>query len=87
MYDKAPYDPETVDLVSEAFAAAWQEVRNQPGAKARPDATQYMIASVLLDAVTDGELHLDRLHQIAMGAVNDPLFEPRQTFRAFPWRH
>ena len=87
MYDKPPYDPETVDLVTEAFAAAWQEARNRLGAQASPDATQYMIASVLLDAVTDGELDLDRLHQIAMGAVNDPLFEPRQSFRAFPWHH
>jgi hypothetical protein len=82
---KPPYDPETVDLVAVAFAAAWQEARHRPGAKASPDATQYMIASVLLDAVTDGELDLDRLHLIAMGAVSDPLFVPSQSYRAVPW--
>jgi hypothetical protein len=80
MYDKPPYDPETV-----AFAAAWQEARHRPGANASPDVTQSMIASVLLDAVSDGELDLGRLHRIAMGAVSDPLFEPSQSFRAVPW--
>jgi hypothetical protein len=85
MYDKPRHDSGIVDLVAVAFAAAWQEARNQPGAKASPDATQYMIASVLLDAVTDGELDLDRLHQIAMGAVKDPLFRPSQSYRAIPW--
>jgi hypothetical protein len=85
MYDKAPHDPETVDFLTEAFAEAWQEARNQPGAIAIADPTQYMIASVLLDAVTDGELDLGWLHKIAMGAVSDPLFEPNQSYRSVPW--
>jgi hypothetical protein len=61
-------NPETMNLLAQAFGLAWEDLRRQKN-RASTETARAELASVLLAAVKEGERDPERLRELGVGAV------------------
>ncbi len=61
------FDPETLNLMSRAFDAAWNEVGI--ASRAEPTAIRTLMSVRIMTAVRDGQRNPERLKELALEAI------------------
>jgi hypothetical protein len=71
-FSGASYDPESLDLLTQAFEAAWREVQaaNPNQTEADLAITRKMMALRIMAAANEGERDPERLKNLALRAVD-----------------